>query len=233
MATTGRRGFTLLELMMVLLLCGVLAMGMGAVLRSSESLIGVNSVDMELQAEGERALNTLLTDLRETGRVDEGGGAVYPYFYTDGVAADFFAGYTHVPMTQHVGAGSPAFGPSTELVFKVPEDLDGDGKTTSSTDGSLEWSVAEYGYRLETGADGQNTLWRQVDGVNVLPICGYVERMVLEDQAADPALGPNHIRITLWLAKEDPDRPGYLAKRFFLSVINMRNVTGQGLIMGS
>ena len=230
-----RRGFTLVEILFVMSILVVMGLGVTAVLRSSDAMMGTESVDMALQAEGEHALNTIIQDLRQTGRVADYGGntnADYPHLFTDGNASGnaYFAGYTHAPASQHVPPASPAFGTSTEMIFKILSDLDGDGKPTNASTGAIEWSDEDYGYRLATGADGGNKLWRQVDGVDNSLVATHVERLVLQDQAMDGTLGPNHVRITLWLAKEDPARPGYLTKRFFMSVINMRNVTGQGSV---
>lgn len=230
-------GFTLMEAMMVLLIASVAAAGMTAVFNANANLLGVESVDQELQSEGERALVTIIRDIRETGRVLDVGGvsdADYPYFFANGVATGSFSGYSHTPATQHVPSSSPAYGPSTEIVFKVLADVDGDGKVTDQGDGSIEWDTDDFGYLLVTGADGINRLMRRnlTDGTETT-VATHVERVIFEDRTIDASLGLNHVRITLHFAKEDPNRPGWYSKRFLVSVVNMRNVTGQGLILGS
>lgn len=237
--SSRRGGFSLLELMMVMLISAVAAAGMTAVFRASEQLMGVSNVDLELQAEGEKALGTILGELRETGRVQDyvSGDPTsdFPYFFTDGAASGYFATqlYGHAPATQHVPPGSPAYGPSTEIIFKVLDDLDGDGKVTNQTSGAIEWSAEDFGYMLVTRPNGVNQLMRTnlTDGTETL-VAQYVERVIFEDQGIDPTLGPNHIRVTLHLAKADPARPGWICKRFLVSVINMRNVSGQGVYLG-
>ncbi len=224
------RGFTLVELTVVLVLSSLLFGAVTAISRSGGDLVEAQSGNLDMQGTAARAMRVILSDLRQTGRVDLGGGAVYPYLYADGAAAGVFAGYSHAPSVLHTPAASQAHGPSQEILFKTLKDLDGDGKFTNAATGAIEWSNEDYGYAIVTGADGVNRLMRQVNGAGGTVVATDVERVLFEEQDDDPALGANQIRATLFLAIPDPDpqHPGNFLTERFIFVVNMRNVAGQG-----
>ena len=229
--TRGRkRGFTLVEVTIVLVISLLLFGSLAAISRSGSNLIEAQSGDLDMQGTAARAMSVILSDLRQTGKVDLGGGLVYPYLYSDGAAAGAFAAYSHPPAVLHVAAASPANGPSQEILFKTLKDLDGDGKFTNAATGAIEWSGEDYGYALVTGPDGVNRLMRQVNGAGGTLVATGVERVLFEDQTDDATLGANQIRVNLFLGIPDPNplHPGsYLVENFHF-VVNMRNVAGQG-----
>lgn len=227
---------------MVLLIASLAVAGMGAVRDGTQHLMHGTGADMTLQSEGERALDRIVRDLRESGRVSDFDGhpdADFPFLMTDGDTGDnaYFAAqdYDHEPAVQHVPEGSPAYGPSTEIVFKVLDAGGEDGKPTTA-DGRIEWLPYDVAYLLVTRNPGTprecNQLVRRNlgDGSEEV-VASYVERIRFEDWISaaaegDYTLGPGHIRVSLHLAMPDPGRPGWLTKRFFVTVVQMRNTEG-------
>jgi hypothetical protein len=205
LAPDGRRGgFSLVEMMIGSAILFVLGFALIESTTSLRRLTESGAVDARLQELAHRALKTVLTDLRRTGFADLGGGLAYPHVFEGGDAAAAFDAHDHAPSVQHAEAGDPDFGPSREIVFRLPADADADGVPDLDGDGNLVWDGAEFSYVLVTRPDGINYLERRVDGANPRALAHHVERVTFETSAQDPAGIPvGAIRVRIWLRDRD------------------------------
>lgn len=220
-----RAGFTLLEMVIVVALFVVVLVVMGVLLQSSWGVYGMGATQLELTGSARKCLDRIVRDLKHAGRV---GG--YPYIFENGVAEGDFSEYAHPPIPiKHVPEGSEAYGPVREMVFKVPEDLDGSGDPTDADTGEIEWSTDEYAYILTQDAQGKNRLERRVN--NVTPadeiVARDVERIVFDDYLTDPTLTLNQLKVTVCVWKKvsgagpNPEKRGMTVR--LSSTVEMRN----------
>lgn len=207
-STRSDAGFTLIETAIVLVVS--LAIFGGFTLAVTDAVdFSVNSVgSADIQEVGRRALDQIKRDLQSTGRfVDPTLGLGLPHVYSNGdpdalmdpafdhdnaalaaVAATF---PTPVPWPQP--ASPPPFvAPGSEVeplgirecVFRLPADLDGDGRIISSATGAVEWGPDLVGYVLIPNA--QNTLdllRRRVDAAGTVTdevVCRCVEALTFD-----------------------------------------------------
>lgn len=221
-------GFTLIEVTIATAMFGAL---MAAFVMIGSMTLGAyaeESSRASLFTSGTRALARIQGDLRETGRRTVGAGGQqrsYPYLFTDGGASGYFAPYAHTPIAPNVEPGSPANGPSREIVFLQTKDLDGDGYPTDHATGQTEWGPDDFLYVLRKGASNVNELVRETNGNFAEILARHVERMVFDDQTTDATLGPNVVRVRLFLVSKDVH--GQPVSVTLESLINMRNMSQQ------
>ena len=217
-------GFSLVEALMSSIIFVALLMAVYGALGDADSFSGVQGTYAKMQMDARKVLNKMASDLRMTGWVDNADPTQpsYPYVFTNGVATGAYACESHVPPVQHVGASSPAFGPVREIVFKIPEDLDGDGLLTDASTGNIEWSNYDVSYVLETDAAGINILYRRENQVITETLARYVERITFDTIQTDPAVDMNEIVITVYMARPTPK--GLWLETNLSTCVTMRNV---------
>lgn len=218
----GRAGFTLVETMIGTAILFVLGL---ALIESTTSLKRVTesgAVDARLQEQAQRALKTILVDLRRSGFADLGLGAAYPHVFEDGDAAEFFDAHDHAPAAQHAEPGDADFGPSREIVFRLPADGDSDGVPDLDGAGEMVWDATDFSYVLVTRADGINYLERRRNAGSPKVLAHHVERVAFETSAEDPVGIPvGAIRVRIWL--RDRDDRGTWHRLFTEAMVDPRN----------
>lgn len=130
----GRQGLSLVEILLVASILGLLARALVESTGSLSRVTSTGSVQALLQEQGEKALRSIIDDLRMSGFVTLGNFRSYPLTFDDGDAP--WDEHDHVPATQTAEAGDPDFGPSREIVFVQPSDIDGDGRPDVDIDGN-------------------------------------------------------------------------------------------------
>lgn len=227
---SARRGFTLVEMAIA---ATILLLLSGALVSSLDSLRDAtltSSVDSKLQEAGERAMRTIIDDLRRSGQV--GIGPVnYPGFFVDGNAAGDFAAHAHPPIIQNAVAGEPGFGFSREIVFLLPRDADTwgppavagvpDGIPDLDLNANLVWDPTEFSFVLITGVDGTNRLERRSDAAAPSVVASFVERVLFDDITTDPTMRPFAVRIRLFLRQADSQ--GVVHRYQTDATVHMRN----------
>jgi hypothetical protein len=221
----GRQGgFSLIEALITSLIFVSLLVAVYGALGDSMSFSGVQSTYTSMQMEARRALDKMGNEIRMTGWVSNpvAGQPHFPYIFTNGVATGYYASESHAPAAQHVKAGNLAFGPITEIVFKIPQDNDGDGLLTAAATGAIEWSTFDVSYVIETDAAGINTLERRQNGVVTDILARYVERMTIATIDTDATVDINEVVITLYMVR--PTLKGQLLQTSLTTCVSMRNV---------
>lgn len=222
------KGFTLTEVLIsatiLVGLAGVIAGTMGGL--SSMTVSG--SVQNQLQDMGERALSSILEDLRKSGWVKR-DGETYPSFFEDGAPElEFLERHRHLPPLRRAREGEPDFGPSREIVFLAPADDDVNNRPDIDVNtGSLSWDTRQFSYVLIPGPNGHNLLERRVDAGFPQVIAHHVERMTIEDaQAAGFEIPLKAVRVRLWFRKADSG--GVVYRHRVEAVVQLRNGGIQG-----
>ncbi len=217
-----KSGFSVVEMMISVavmsLLCGALV----------ESVANLRTMTIfsrnrsSLQTMADKALLEMVTELRQSGERDVGGGIVYPYYFDGGAPSDDFILHEHVPAGGDAEFGDDDFGADRELVFLLPADDDNDGRPDIDMDGDLAWGATEVSYTVNTRADGINYLERRQDGANPTIVGHHVERMVIDTAESSAFEIPlETIRIRLFFRRTDSN--GYLIRYSNEAVVALRN----------
>jgi type II secretory pathway pseudopilin PulG len=122
MRLTRTSGITLLETMVSCAILAICLTTLGTLATETLTFLRSNDVEAVVEIEGGRAMERLTDTLRKSGRVDVGGGVVYPRAVTGGTA----------------------------LQFLVLADLDGNGYAFDATTGSVEWAATVFTARVDT-----------------------------------------------------------------------------------
>ncbi len=218
---SGRRGFTLLELMIGVM---ILLMLVGSLMQSLRSMTrgsAYASIDGELQAQAEHALRAIIANLKPSGFALVGGNR-YPYLFQDGNATGGFAANAHPPATHHATAGQPDFGPNQEIVFVQPADADADNRPDLDGAGQMIWSANQFSFVVITRPEGTNVLQRRIDGGSIREIANHVERITFDDNTSSGFVVPlRAIRVRIWLREQDAR--GAIHRYFTEAVVKLRN----------
>lgn len=130
-----RSGFTLIELVIGVTILAVLARMLIGTSKASSGITTAGNVQAEVLRMSERAMQTILADLRRSayGTVD---GLDYPHVFDGGVAGVGFSDFTHTPAATAATAGEADFGVMRSIVLAKTSDLDGDGRPEIDVDGN-------------------------------------------------------------------------------------------------
>jgi len=222
----ARAGFSVLEMLIAVTILSLLAGALSLSIKHMRGLTVSSSAQATLQDAAERALKRISADLSRSGEITQ-GGKVYPYLFDEGAATGAFAVHAHAPATHAAVAGDPDFGVTREIVFALPQELDGPGSFGNDVpdidaNANLIWDAAEFSYVLITGVDGINYLQRRVDGAAPVTIASNVERVVFDDNPNSGFTLPvNTIRVRLYFRKTDAQ--GVLHRYFAEQIIKLRN----------
>lgn len=217
----ARAGFSLLELVVGSALLVILA---GALTQSISGLRGLassGSLRSDLAEDAERALESIVADLKRSG-AGFAGGQLYPAFFQDGAAAGPDAVFAHGAAPDRAGPGEPDFGPDREIVLLRPADLDADGRPDIDGAGDLAWDGVRVAYVRVAGPDGTGELQRRTSDGRVRRLAGRVERVVFDDNASsgfEVPLGSIRARVFL----RGTDETGRLYRHVAEAVVRPRN----------
>jgi prepilin-type N-terminal cleavage/methylation domain-containing protein len=129
-----RRGFTLLELVIVVTVLSMLARMLVTTSDSMSRLTSTGTTESVLQGEGEDALRQIINDLRRSG-FETVNGLDFPHVFDDGVSLDpNFVAHAHVAAPPTAAPTDLDFGPQRSIVFVLPSDLDRDGRPELDAD---------------------------------------------------------------------------------------------------
>jgi hypothetical protein len=219
--TASRRGITLLELMIGVM---VLLMLVGSLMQSLRSMsrgASYANIDGELQGQAEHALRSIIASLKPSGFATVGGNA-FPYLFLDGNATGAYAASAHAPATHTAVRGEPDYGPNREIVFVQPQDADGDNRPDLDAGGQMIWSASQYSYVVVTRADGANVLQRRIDGGSIREIAHHIERITFDDNTSSGFTVPlRAIRVRIWLRERD--ERGAIHRYYTEAVVKLRN----------
>ncbi len=242
---------TLLEVMIALAVVSVvIGATLMAVIPMTQSE-GYLASDTRLHSDARRALQNLADDLRQAGNNVTIGGLVYPHIWApyDPVngpddADSGFEAYNALPpgtsAAVHAAiAGDPDYGATTHIVFRLPEDLDGNGTATDQTTGDIEWTANDIVYGLyQNPVTGANELRRYTDYANgtFTTLATNVERLMIErrrstddsDDGAvwdDDALAASEaeMRLTIQLRVPNPAAVSGPVRGTLSTSVSMRN----------
>ncbi|HLG42261.1 MAG TPA: prepilin-type N-terminal cleavage/methylation domain-containing protein [Planctomycetota bacterium] len=222
------RGFSLIELVVAAALSSVVLAAIFSIFMMAARVDEEETARQDLRIDAMRSLEEIVRFLKTSGPADINGDLVpdYPTYFSDGTASGMNAFLAHPAPTHAAVPGDDDFGPTVEMAFKLPQDLDGNGVPTNAA-GAVEWSPDTYAITLvPSTAFGNEVLLRTFDSAGAiqrsLPIARYVERLLVETKASNPALGPNQLRITLWFRRPAPR--GMLLKHQAFTSVNLRSL---------
>jgi len=218
----AEKGHSLLETMCVVGILALVTLALLTLFSTSNSLFRAGNVSADVEEQGRIALMNIADEIKEAGFfTDPDSGESYPYIFPEGQPESPFWEYYHTPAQHQAEPGTPAYGPTREIVFRMAEDLDGDGYKTASDTGEIEWGPDEIAYVLVTGPDGVNQVERRVNNGPGQIIARYVERLCFDDINTDATVPYGQIKVTLHMRKTTSD--GRVVKASYSTLVRMRN----------
>ena len=222
-------GFTLVEMMIVLVISLVVFGGFSLSVTDAIdfSVHGVGAAD--IQEIGRTTLDRIRRDIQSTGRfMDPGLGLMMPHVYSNGqpdpamdpafqhdtVFLAALAATFPVPAPWPQPANPPSFvAPGSEIqafglrecVFRLPADLDNDGRIVSAATGNIEWGPELVGYVLIPNNRGTLDLVRRVvdaaGNVTDDTICRCVEALTFDSVDTKNILPLDAVEVHLHLRR--------------------------------
>jgi hypothetical protein len=211
------------------------------------SVNGVGGAD--LQEVGRRALDRIKRDLQSTGRfMDPDLGLLLPHVYSNGspsglmdpafdhdnAALASLAATFPVPPPWPAPANPPPFvAPGSELeplgirecVFRLPEDLDNNGRIISSATRAIEWGPDLIGYVLVPNNGGTlDLIRRRVSDAGVVSdetICRCVEALTFDSVDTKNILPLDAVEVHLHLLRTTAR--GQVQRLHLATTVGMRN----------
>lgn len=239
-------GMTLLEVMIAMTIMAVVIGTAFMAVIPAVRHDGSVSAEVRLYANAQKALQRIADDLRQAGQgTIRGDGVPYPHFFApyDPVNGPVPAGtdfdeFNTLPpdAAAPVFAAQPGdddYGATTQVVFAIPTDADGNGTATDQATGAIEWTPNDMTYCLVNNpATSLNELRRYTDYANNVytVVATHVERVLFQvDDGSgevweDDALHDlaREIRVTIWFRV--PDGVSSVPIRGALSTtVSMRN----------
>jgi len=243
-------GMTLLEVTIVVILTTFVIGGFSlSVTDSVETTVsGVGGAD--LQEVGRRALDRIKADIQATGRfLDPTLNLQMPHVFSNGqpgnqMAPEFAHDQTYLAHLASTFPTSPPWPQPTnpppfvapgselqpkgirEMVFRLPADIDGDGRIVSSATGNIEWSPSLVGYILVPNAAGTlNLMRRRVTGGVIVDelICRCVEALTFDSTDTKNLLPLRAIEVHLHLLRRTSR--GQIQRLHLATTAGMRNST--------
>jgi prepilin-type N-terminal cleavage/methylation domain-containing protein len=147
-----RQGLTLIETVIALGISAVVVSAMYTVLRTAVSGDRALRVRVDLQLDAVRMLRDITEILKNSGPLDQNTAGLfdagdYPYIWTDGTTngaphGGFYAYLdgTNPGIVQKATAAHEGLGPSQEIAFRLPRDVDGDGRSSRPGYSAVTWS---------------------------------------------------------------------------------------------
>lgn len=240
-----RRGFSLIEIAVAVAISAVLFSAIYSVLNTAVSGDRALRVRVDLQLDAVRILREVTEILKNSGPIDANGDGVfdpgdYPYLWNDGASnalphGGFYAylDSSNSGIVQKATSAHEGLGPSQEIAFRQPRDVDGDGRPTRVADGVIEWGTDTFAIVLVPGPDGNELQFRRYNpswAVISTRILGrHVERISIETAATEPKpvvapqqpLGANQFRVTAWFRRV-VDKKVYTVRQS--CTVNMRSL---------
>ena len=240
-----RRGFTLIEVAIVVAISALIFSALFTVLNSAVSGDRALRVRVDLQLDAVRVLREVTEVLKNSGPIDLNSDGVfdpgdYPYIWTDGTSNTLpysgFYGYldgTNPGIVQQAVAAHEGLGASQEIAFRQPRDIDGDGRPTRVSDGTIEWGTDTFALVLVPGANGNELQFRRYNSSGAVVFTRllgrHVERIIFETAATEAKpvvaprqpLGANQFRITAWFRRVVEGKV-YTVRQ--TSTVNMRSL---------
>lgn len=220
----ARAGMTMIEIAITSVLLIMLSGALTQSLMHMRDVTDVGDVRTLLHDEAEKALASVMVDLRRSG-FGTLAGATYPYLFDDGNAFAPYFVHAHAAAIKTAQAGDADFGANREIVVLQPlMGLNAAGQDVAALDanGLIQWSPNVVSYVVITGADGRNWLQRRVNGANPRRIIPDVERIAFDTNATDPVNVPvGAVRVQLFLRRVDDEQ--VVHRHATELMINLRN----------
>lgn len=212
----GRRaGLSLVEVLLALGVSAVLVSTLVTSRRDSSSEHRELHDRVGLRLEASRILREVSDLLENSARIDvNGNGAFdagdYPYFWNDGAAntaphGGFYAYLdpANPAAASQAGPDQEGKGPSREIAFRLPCDVDGLGRSISCVTGRIDRDADTFAIVLVPGPLGNELQLRRYDRTRALVstrILGReVDRVVFEPLPDES--NPVMLGVTVWMRK--------------------------------
>lgn len=238
-------GLSLIEVSIALAISTVVVSAIYTVLKTAVGGDRDLRVRLDLQLDAVRILREVTDVLKNSGPIDlDSSGTFeagdYPYLWTDGTSnGSPYGGYyayldgTNPGIIQQATSAYDGQGASQEIAFRLPRDVDGDGRPTQLATGQIEWGTDTYAIVLVPGTYGNELQLRRYNSswevISTRLLGRHVERITFETAATEPKpvvapqqpLGANQLRVTAWFRRIEETKL-YTVKQ--TSTVNMRSV---------
>ena len=238
-------GLTLIEVSIAIAVSAVIFSAVYSVLNTAVGGDRALRVRVDMQLDSVRIMREVTEILKNSGPIDANGDGIfdpgdYPYLWNDGTtnAAPFGGFYAFVDggnpgIVPQATTALDGLGPTQEIAFRQPRDVDGDGRPTRALDGAIEWGTDTFALVLVPSPGGNELQFRRYDAalslVESRVVGRHVERITFETAATEPQpvlaprqpLGPNQFRITAWFRRV-VDRKVFTLRQ--ASTVNMRSL---------
>ncbi len=126
----------MIEIVLVTSILGLLARALVEATQSMSRITSTGNAESLQEERGERALRSIVNDLRRSGYLTGLNGRNYPYAIEGGnVEAGGNEVHNHAEANKSADPDDPDFGPDRELVFLMPSDVDRDRRPDLDIDG--------------------------------------------------------------------------------------------------
>jgi prepilin-type N-terminal cleavage/methylation domain-containing protein len=209
--TYGEKGFTLWEMMVVLALVGMLVAAAFESIYSGVKMFGATGTTTDMQDQARRALETMVTDLRQAGAnqnypiVSDVNGNIAPASYTINNDKSVYKNFT--APAKHVTKGEAAK-TSVGLLCRMPATDPANFDKPITATGDIYWSInTEIGYVLTGRPDGTNVLERRVYTTNGGVTKVTTKRLARNVERLDVLVSapPRDITITIYMWNRTDD----------------------------
>ena len=243
--TRCKGGFSMIEVAIAVAISAVLFSAIYTVLNTAVSGDKALRTRVDLQLDAVRILREVTEILKNSGPIDVNSDGVfdpgdYPYIWNDGTSnsAPFGGFYAYLDsanagIVQQATSANEGLGPSQEIAFRQPKDVDGDGRPTRVSDGAIEWGTDTFSIVLVPGVGGNELQFRRYNDswalVSTRLLGRHVERIQIETAATEPKpvvapqqpLGANQFRVTAWFRRV-VDKKVYTVRQS--CTVNMRSL---------
>lgn len=186
------RGFTMVETMVAGGLLLSMSLAASLWLTGASDLWWTTTIQSQVRTDAQQALNRMVSELRSGTRL---AGANPP-----------------APSIR-----IPAAPDNTSITFYLPTDLDLNGLIVDAV-GNTEWDTANPIQYISQPATGR---FLRVQGAAQVVLANDVSSVTFEDQAINPTLYANEVKITLTLQRTTPGRRVVSATA--IEIVKLRN----------
>lgn len=157
---TPRSGLSLVEVVLVATILTMLARSLVETSTSMSRVTSSGNVMVLLHEQGEKAMQSILDDLRRSGDLTV-NGKEFPYVFDDGAAQTPFDSHYHTCSDQEAKSGDADFGTMREIILTLPADLDRNDIPDLDMDGNgwPEFDGDKDGTTSETTEDYAGITW--------------------------------------------------------------------------
>lgn len=205
-------GFTVIESIVALAIFSIVAYGIFLSIGGALGAFDIGKTKSELQDMGRKVLKKMIHELKGSG-IYETVSLNYPSIYEFdpdvGSRGNWLGSlsFSDSEITETTGNWQDRRSRnknriSNEIVFRLPQDLDGDGYLTDNSTGEIEWSSDLISYKVVKAPNGVYQLERHVNGSFSSLMGRFVKKVTFDAIVFDTTVKYNQTVITVFLERK-------------------------------